>query len=154
MSSNGKHIPEEELPIRTFKDNSAEARTEWALLRRFAIGIDGDLYLLRISILTTPWFSIKLHRIYRPDRQRDLHDHPWAFLSIILFGSYTEETPDGIRRCHWWNFKRAEDSHSIKTVSRTPVWTLVFCGPRRRVWGFHTKNGWVPWQEYEKLMEA
>ena len=147
-------VPEEELEIRPFRDNTKEARTEWGLFRKFLIGLDGDLYLWRLSLITTPWFSVKLHRIFRPDRQRDLHDHPWTFLSIILFGSYTEDTPGGVKRRRWWNWKRAEDSHSIKTVSRSPVWTLVFCGPRRRVWGFHTPKGWVSWKDYEKLMEA
>ena len=134
----------------------------WGLFHRFVIGDGKTTYLDRLSLITTPWFSIKLHRIYRPDQQRDLHDHPWDFVSFPLWGSYIEDVPhkcggrcwqclmgtDG-RLIRWFNFKRAEDRHSIRWVSRTPVWTLVFCGPRRRQWGFYTKQGWVSWDKYD-----
>lgn len=137
---------------------------KWGFWERFLIGVEGDLYLDRLSLVRTPWFSIKLHRIYRPDRQRDLHDHPWNFLSLVLRGSYVEDVPcknpaspfTDSRRVRWWNWKRAEDRHSIREVSRSPVWTLVFCGPKRREWGFWVENGtrFVKWSDYEKLYGA
>ena len=131
-------------------------KKRWGLWSRFLIGVEGDPYLDRLSIITTPWFSIKLHRIYRPDRQRELHDHPWTFLSLILWGHYLEHTVSGLRRRFWFNWKRAEDRHSICEVSRSPVWTLVICGPSRREWGFWVDDGtrFVQWREYEKLYGA
>lgn len=131
-----------------------EDKRRWGFLKRFVIHNGLSVYLDRLNLIITPWFSIKLHRIYRPDNQRDLHDHPWNFLSIVLWGSYIENTPDGERKHRWFNFKRASDLHSIRHVSRSPVWTLVFCGRVQRVWGFQTAEGWVPWYNYEKLMEA
>lgn len=145
---------------------NAEQAIRWGLFHRHLIGTGGSVYLDRLTLLTTPWFSIKLHRIYRPDRQRDLHDHPWNFLSVLLRGTYVEDTASGTRRCRLFNWKRAEDRHSIREVSRSPVWTLVFTGRRRRVWGFWVKTDlnlsnlfgskerWVSWDEYEKLNEA
>ena len=135
---------------------TAEQARNWGLFHRFIIGDKGNVYLDRLTLLTTPWFSVKLHKIYRPDQQRDLHDHPWSFLSFVLRGSYVEDTPGGDKKCRWWNFKKAEDSHSIKSVSRSPVWTLVFCGRRRRIWGFQVDGvkRWLPWNEYEKLNDA
>ena len=126
----------------------------WGFWERFLIGFRDDLYLDRLGIVTTPWFSIKLHRIYRPDRQRDLHDHPWNFVSFILRGSYVEDTPQGQRRRRWFNFKRAEDRHSIREVSRSPVWTLIYTGPKRRSWGFWRGGKFIPWRQYDKLMDA
>ena len=128
----------------------------WEFMTRFVIGTPGDEYLDRIRLVVTPWFQIMLHRIYRPDRQRDLHDHPWWFLSILLWGAYKEVTQDGVRRCRWWNFKRTTDRHSITEVSRRPVWTLVITGPKRRTWGFWVDGGtrFVQWKEYEKLYDA
>lgn len=133
-------------------------RLEFFRLRR--IGRPGDVYLWRLCIFTCPWFSVKLHRIMRADETRDLHDHPWTFLSIVLFGWYREELTcrpgermrprrkvGGWRR---FNFKRAEDLHTITYVSRRPVWTLVFTGPRRRNWGFLTPDGWVDAREYDR----
>lgn len=147
-------------------ENAKAATRRWGFWDRHIISNGVTVYIDRISLITTPWFSIKLHRIYRPDEQRELHDHPWTFLSIVLWGSYVEDVPcrgcdrhydDGHnakRKIRWWNWKRAEDSHSIRKVSRSPVWTLVFTGRRRRIWGFYTRDGWVAWNEYDKLNEA
>ena len=39
-------------------------------------------------------FNIFLHRFLKSDPD-DLHDHPWAFRSLILFGGYWEYTETG-----------------------------------------------------------
>lgn len=136
-------------PVKTKEYSSPR----WAFMRRRLIGQPGDIYLDRVYVVQTPWFGIMFHRIYRPDNQRDLHDHPWNFFSLILLGHYVEDTPDGPFLRHLWNFKRAEDRHSIRWCSRSPVWTLVFTGPKRRTWGFWVDNGtrWVKWTDYEKV---
>lgn len=145
--------------MKTLEADEIDAQTveqarNWGFFHRFLIGDKNNIYLDRLTLLTTPWFSIKLHRIYRPDQQRDLHTHPWNFLSIVLRGSYIENTPAGLKRCRLWNWKWAEDSHSIRECSRSPVWTLVFTGRRRRVWGFIVDGKEIPWNEYEKLNGA
>jgi len=145
----------------------------WSFMRvRKIRGRDGSVYLWRLYILSTPWFGVMLHRIFRPDRQRDLHGHPWNFLSILLRGYYRELIGDTVRQCEverrWLNPKRAEDRHSITWVSRAPVWTLVFTGLRRRKWGFwirscplhdgctheKTHERFVPYDQYERLNDA
>lgn len=141
------------------------ASPRWAFMRRRRIGTGDDVYLDRVYVLQTPWFGIMFHRIWRPDNQRDLHDHPWTFLSFVLRGSYVEDVvcagcdrhyDDGHtakRRVRWVNFKRAEDRHSIREVSRRPIWTLVFTGPKRRTWGFWVDGGkrFVRWTDYDKV---
>lgn len=139
----------------------------WIFWNHQVIGDGKTVYIRRLEILRTPLFSVMLHRIYRPDQQRELHDHPWSFLSLILRGWYEEDVPHrcqyhncffsgcpSSRKVRWFNWKRAEDSHSIRWVSRSPVWTLVFTGPKRRVWGFYGRDGWVRWDEYERLNDA
>jgi len=132
-----------------------DSSPRWAFMKRRLIGSGGDVYLDRIYLIQTPWFGIMFHRIFRPDNQRDLHDHPWNFLSLILLGSYVEDTVDGPRERRWWNRKRAEDRHSIREVGRSPVWTLVFTGRKRRTWGFWVDGGtrFVKWTEYDKVDE-
>lgn len=148
-------------PVIAVPDESEEDRVEaaseetrWAFMRFRTIPSKGAPYLKRIYVLVTPWFSVMLHRIFRPDGQRELHDHPWTFLSFVLRGWYREDTPEGERRIRWMNWKRAEDRHSIRFVSRKPVWTLVFTGPRRRIWGFWREGRFIPWREYDKLNDA
>lgn len=140
-------------------EQTKEQGRRWGLFHRFLISDGNTVYIDRLTILTTPWFSIKLHRIFRPDNQRELHDHPWNFFSIVLLGWYLEDTVDGRKKVRWWNWKPCEGPkgrHSIREVSRSPVWTLVFTGPRRRTWGFWVDDGtrFVPWDEYDKLNQV
>jgi hypothetical protein len=132
-----------------------DSSPRWAFMKRRLIGSGDSVYLDRMYVVQTPWFGIMFHRIFRPDNQRDLHDHPWNFLSLILLGSYVEDTVDGPRERRWMNVKRAEDRHSIREVSRSPVWTLVFTGKKRRTWGFWVDGGtrFVKWTEYDKVDE-
>lgn len=149
------------MKVTPFKEAKDYSSPRWAFWRRRLIGAaQGDVYLDRLYVIQTPIFGIMFHRIFRPDRQRDLHDHPWNFLSFVLRGSYMEAVPcDCGQHDHhylevnWFNWKRAEDRHSIRSVSRSPVWTLVFTGRKRRTWGFWVDEGrrWVRWTDYEKV---
>ncbi len=148
-----------------------EKEPRWCFWKHTIIGDGATVYMKRLTLLATPWFSVKLHKIFRADGQRELHDHPWNFLSVVLWGTYVEETITEPREVVWFNWKKAEDSHSISWVSTKPVVTLVFCGPVKRTWGFWVKkptepkaktvskcmshfycaHTWVPFYSYEKL---
>lgn len=115
-------------------------------------GPDGTLYLRRRNLLRIPFlrWKLMLHHIIRPDYARELHDHPWWFLTFILWGGYSEITGDGEHRCRVWRFyfRRARFSHAITKLHRKSAWTLVLRGRRVRDWGFHTKCGWQQWKTY------
>jgi hypothetical protein len=62
-----------------------------ALFRRRDIVIEGELYLRRWYITPRSWPKrVFLHCILRPDEERDLHDHPWNFRTIVLKNGYDE----------------------------------------------------------------
>lgn len=63
------------------------------LTRRVIHNLEGSPYLIRWTLISTPWFRIFLHKILRSDDDRDLHDHPWPFWTFILWGRYTEHVP-------------------------------------------------------------
>lgn len=77
---------------------SREGRARWDFGWRksshFIIGKPGDPMMHRWRLLQTPWFGIYVHLIYREDLDPVPHDHPWAFWSLILRGSYVEELHD------------------------------------------------------------
>lgn len=131
----------------------------WGLWRWHDIIPTGEteVYLRRLYLVQTPWFGVKLHWIHRPDTDRHLHDHPWWFVSFVLWGGYEEIVPYAgdykgkdieYRDISWFNFKRATDSHRIVCLHESPTLTLVINGPKTRTWGFHTENGFVPWRQY------
>jgi hypothetical protein len=45
-------------------------------------------------------------------------------------------------------------AHRITKLLRVPTWTLVFCGPIRRKWGFYPADGFVPHESYDTNIEA
>lgn len=95
--------------------------------------------------------QIYLHHILRSDADRELHDHPWDFLSLILLGGYREESPVGrlSRKLPGMVlFRRAEHRHRVLLVNDRPAWTLVFTSGKKRSWGFWRGAAFIPWRAF------
>ncbi|MGD8830742.1 MAG: hypothetical protein PVF57_09070 [Pseudomonadales bacterium] len=119
--------------------------------------ICGD-YLHRYHLIPKNRFlNVYLHRFQEPDPGRDLHDHPWWSVSIVLKGRYVERfseggeirtrTKGGLTRC--FSLRKPTTRHTITWISPGGCWTIFVTGPKIREWGFHTRNGWVHNQTYE-----
>lgn len=121
----------------------------------------GEQYLLRWWVIPrNNWFNIYLHKFLLSD-EPVFHDHPYSWLSVILWGGYTEvrwPSSFSIRKAGSVRYGRAEDLHYIELFAdwknmrngmpgSKPAWTLFITGERRRMWGFRLKEGWVPWTE-------
>lgn len=136
------------------------------------VQIDGDVYLRRFYLcgkmpkVLVPLFNfgpkarqrlgflptIYLHCFYRPDHDRDLHNHPWAGTSLILTGGYVEERYSGnpadpnsrkklkvvssgdINKIH------AHTYHRVDRLLEDEVWTLFVLGPKVQSWGFWSEE--------------
>ncbi len=106
-------------------------------------------------------YALMLHQFHRSDMDRDLHDHPWPFWSLILMGGYYEWTPDSDPNYGAMHMKKwygplsllRRPANWIHRVAlpryHSPVWTLVLRGRYERKWGFHTASGFVAWDEYD-----
>ncbi len=160
------------------------ALLHWALARppHFIIGGQDDPYLLRWWL--TPWsrlyrdvrdedknrwqkFVSKLpgayvHCFMRSDDDRALHCHPWANLSILLDGEYTEHTiaAGGVNhkqvlRAGDWRFRwTGKLAHRVE-LHAGACWTLFITGPRYREWGFHCPDaGWIHWKRFTNADDA
>lgn len=148
---------------------SGRRSPKWAFMSKMVIPSKrntGELYLVRWRVIQTPWFGVFVHKINEPDFDRDCHDHPWNFTSIILRGGYTEEVwpvprhlfmPDTLGAApisyqrRWNLFSRhrmtTEKAHKIISVKPGTI-SLILVGRRFRDWGFWTPQGWVVWTEY------
>jgi hypothetical protein len=116
--------------------------------RRPYLHLEG--YMERFWILRTPWLSARIHRILRSDHDRDLHDHPWDYASVILRGGYFEITADGER---WYGpgsivFRRADHLHRLVLREGSSTTTLFVHRRKTRDWGFRTATGWIDWRTY------
>lgn len=120
----------------------------------------GEVHFRRYRLIQTPWFAIYLHKICQSDMDRDMHDHPWNFTSLILKGAYQEDVREypkfdhirtmvyepGDRVSH-----RAEDAHKLSLVTDS-VWTLVMTSGHDRYWGYRLRDGtWIGHAEYRQL---
>lgn len=119
-------------------------------LRRFDIyDRDGGLYLTRWHLVRFFGRKIMLHRMVAPDYAREPHDHPWGFITIVLWGGYVEGIldPDGTmkERVNRPGHIRANSSlhaHVVTKLLGKQCWTLILRGKRVRQWGFYTQCGW------------
>lgn len=108
-------------------------------------------YLTRYTLVETKWFQLCLHIFHRSD-EVDLHDHPWPFLSLLLWRGYMEETPTGKSR-KWPGmilYRKAKHIHRVELIDERKAVTLVLMGKRYREWGFIVNNRWMQWQNYFK----
>ena len=122
---------------------------------------DGDVpYLSRYTLFSTPFGNLYLHVFHRSDHDV-MHDHPWAYISLILSGGYFEETPDAanpdgtrlrLKTPGMALFRRARHIHRVVLHPGIEPVTLVWVGRRCREWGFWTPEGWEQWQSYFKRM--
>lgn len=116
----------------------------------------GVLHFRRWRILSLPFLSVYIHQIYKPDEDPFLHDHPWNYFSLILKGSYIEQTPTSLNTMTpgKFVFKKATNFHKIQKVL-APTVTLFCTGRRLRDWGYNipppnnTLN-WVQHEEYRR----
>lgn len=123
----------------------------------FVIGGAERPYLRRWFVIPrNPVFNVYLHHFLRSDDDRALHDHPWASLTLMIFGEYTEHriADGGIHHRRVVRFGdllfRASGriAHRIE-LHNGPCWTLFITGPRYRTWGFHCpEQGWIDWKRF------
>jgi hypothetical protein len=109
-------------------------------------GFDNSEYLTRTLLPRVAGHRVVLHRIYRPDADRHLHNHPWRTARfLIVSGGYVEErlvgsTQDGrierrILGPGEVNELDAGTFHRIDTVWPN-TWTFGLLGDRVQDWGF------------------
>ena len=110
---------------------------------------DSSPYLIRYTLIERKNWQICLHIFKRSD-VRVLHDHPWSFVSLILWRGYVEETLSNRKR-YWPGsllFRDAKHVHRVELIKERSAVTLVWMGKRERQWGFHTIKGWIPWHKF------
>ena len=96
--------------------------------------------------------KLMLHWFLPGRAERDCHDHPRDFLTLVLWGSYTDTRRDGkVDHVHapTIRWRRAEHAHATQAGPYGCL-TLALFGRRRRRWGFWRAGSWWPWQDYER----
>jgi hypothetical protein len=139
------------------------------MLRREVIGQLECPLLHRWTLLSCRAGKLLVHHFLPTVRDRDPHDHPRPFLTLVLRGGY-----DDIALCRWCQGRRvmgclecgetgyitdrlrapairyrAADHAHITVAGPRGAWTLVVMGPLVRAWGFLRDGRWWSWRAYE-----
>lgn len=114
--------------------------------------------------------KIMVHHFLPESRDRDVHDHPWQFVTIVLKGQYVDVSTcqvckgknlgvtcfecggDGVKKELMvpGMMRYRSTAHAHQTFAgRKGCWTVVIVGPIERMWGFFKNGEWLPWREYE-----
>lgn len=120
----------------------------WWLMPRFMIGTDE-----RGQPCVPDWlpFRVRLHHIVTEDYDRDLHDHPADYRTLLIAGWYIEQDVYGNERRYEAGSSRsarAETFHRITQVSPGGAWTIFIMGKKRVEWGFMPNVFKVPHRQY------
>jgi hypothetical protein len=130
-------------------------------------GHDNTTVLIcRWDVFDLPGFHIRLHQLVGSDEDRDLHDHPWWNVSVMVEGSYNEVKP-----ATWYStlfgdymavrrrtgdvvFRGKKSRHRIvlddapnagwvfiNGTAYMPAISLFIHGPNVRCWGFWDDDG-------------
>lgn len=118
------------------------------------ISKDGVLHFRRWRVISTPWFAIYIHAIYKADEDLHLHNHPWNFWSLVLKGSYTERLPNFKLnpRFAWTSAYRQRDQfHKIEDLHSPVVWTFNVMWNFRDTWGYEVRGKYVDHNTYREM---
>lgn len=107
-----------------------------------------EKYLVRYSIFNCRFFAVKIHNILLSD-DNCLHDHPWQFVSLILWGGYVEHTEKGSKIYHPGQLLKRPAEFKHRLEIHQPAWTLVVTFKKTREWGFWAPEGFVKWFNYK-----
>lgn len=140
----------------------------WFLTKLIGAGHPLGPMLRRYMIFQGERFGVYVHRIYRPDADRDCHNHPWQFRTLVLRGGYTElvrRHVGSLQETLTARMHRPGSTHAMpvdafhQLVEVAPnTWTLLLVGPKVHEWGFwvtdmpHAERParalFVPWRAY------
>lgn len=124
----------------------------------------GELHFRRYSIFQCKYFNIYIHRIFKSDEDKHKHNHPWNFISVILWGGYIESVlhmakdtnlfikyrRQYIRKFLNIGYRNFKDYHQFKLLKITT--TLVITGPRTNTsWGYYVDGTHICSDEYRNL---
>lgn len=94
-------------------------------------------------------FAFRVHRWFSSDDDRAHHDHPWWFITFVLWGCYVDESPAGneLMPAGSVRFRPANHQHTVR-ILKPGTWTFLITGQPSRKWGFWVRDRMVKRDKY------
>lgn len=134
-------------------------------LRPEVIGVPECPILHRWELVRAFGCKLMLHHFLPESRDRDPHDHPADFLTLVLAGRYDDisypydprmeagidRMETEVERMRPGMIRRRLGTHRHVTIAGPRgCWTLVLMLRKRRPWGFWREGRWWAWRAYEE----
>ena len=135
-------------------ENGWKWKTRFVTFHPISYGVGS---LARLSIgLRSEGRRLMIHYFPRnEDPGPELHDHPWSFWTVMLWGCYTDESvtigelPTGGPSPVWerdtlslGSVRHRPATHRHRTIVHRPTVTVVFRGATAREWCEGTTEDW------------
>jgi hypothetical protein len=131
------------------------------------VRIKGEPYLERWFVYLLG-FTLRLHKFYRGDDDRAVHDHPWPFITFPFRGYWErvrerEDNQIVLNYVHAWRFHRRPSRYQHWVIGPLlfddgkqfpPCFTFVMTGRKDRSWGFYPGGEYMYWQDYNRSYNA
>lgn len=122
----------------------------------------GDVHFRRWKILETPWLGIYIHKIYKSDEDKHLHNHPWSYVSLCLGGKGKEHSEKGTRIIEQCSLSAARSSRFHKLEVEKPITTFFVRGPKKwrdkeagvSEWGYLVGSECVHHKAYREIKRS
>lgn len=113
---------------------------------------DPSCPILKRITLKLPLIKVRLHRFYPNTSDRDTHDHPWSFWTLVLQGGYEDVHLTGkVDHMRVGSLRFRSAHHAHKTYAGPKGCTTLVIGPHtQREWGFFPEGKWMHWKSYMK----
>lgn len=101
-------------------------------------------------------FAIRLHQWHESDDIRAFHDHPYWFITLVLWGGYWDITPLSENEADEKQdtlsigsvrFRPANHKHKV-LLTHKPTWTLLLTGEPTRRWSFYINHKAIKRDKY------
>lgn len=87
-----------------------------------------------------------------------MHNHPWNFLTFILYGGYwcsvynsqTKQVRHELIRQFSFRYMNKKHYHKLNGIIN-PTYTLVITGPNTKNWGYNVNEKYIDHETYRKL---
>lgn len=103
-------------------------------------------------------WKLMIHRFLPNADDRDMHDHPRGFVTVVVRGWYDDHNLDvgtnviSTERMRPGKIRYRPAKHIHRTrVGPKGCWTIVVMGPIERAWGFWRGGRWMCWREHARL---
>jgi hypothetical protein len=108
--------------------------------------------MFRRTLLAGRLGKLLVHRFVPGASDKDPHDHPRGFVTVVVRGGYDDVNPAGTverLRAPAIRYRPATHCH-VTNVHADGALTVVVMGPLVRAWGFVRDGHWWPWPDYER----